>query len=402
MLGALLLIIILAALNQPILAALKKKHRFLDMKLMNWLFGYHVLFALIYYIYTKFARSDSVGYYLRSKFSYSYWFEVYQTGTGFVDWLSYPFTNYLFFTYEMMMLLFAWFGYIGFVYFYLFFRENLRFTHKLYGVNLLSLVLFLPNMHYWTASLGKGSIIFMGLAMAIYGISRIKDRKLILAFGMLVIYHVRPHIFLFMGFGIVVGILTGREKIPMLHKLSIFAASLVALILLYDDILAFAKLDSENLMESFDQFSTNRAAELAKSGSGIDTSNYPMLLKLVTFWYRPLFFDAPGVLGLIVSVENVVYVVLTAKLFQKGLFKFIKTSPTYVKTSLILFLTTSIALSGTLSNLGIIIRQKSMVMYFLLFTILVFMDYKKTIQYMRKQKLLEKQRQNVEGTTLAS
>jgi hypothetical protein len=54
---------------------------------------------------------------------------------------------------------------------------------------------------------------------------------------------------------------------------------------------------------------------------------------------------------------------------------------------MVAFLVTSLALSGPLSNLGIIVRQKSMVMYFLLFIILVFLDYKKAKKENKVQQL---------------
>jgi hypothetical protein len=245
-------------------------------------------------------------------------------------------------------------------------------------------------MHYWTASLGKGSIIFLGMGMVVYGLSRLDSRKISLILGLVIVYHVRPHVFMFLAVGILVGIFTGKEKIPFYQKFLVFAGSAVALILLYGTIISFVGLDQDNLLESFNEFSGKRSYELSKSaGSGIDISNYPVILKLLTFWFRPLFFDAPSVIGIVVSFENLLYLILTFKLFDRRFFSFIKSAPVLVKTSGIAFLATSFALSGTLSNLGLIIRQKSMVIYFLVFVILSFMDYKKNLQVeQRKRSLL--------------
>lgn len=388
MIGAIVLIVLFYFINVALLEKFKAKSPWLPIKLMQNLYWYHVLFALVYYLMTRATRSDSVGYFYNS-LGYSNWFDAYTTGTRFIHFLAYPFTNYLSFTYEMMMLLFSWFGYWGFVYFYIVFKENTKFRHKLYGYDLITLFIFLPNMHYWTASLGKGSVIFLGIAMAIYGLSRLDSRKIALIIGLVIVYHVRPHVFLFMGVGIVLGIFTGKQKIPFYQKFIVFAGSATALILMYDTILSFVGLDQDNLLESFNQFSSKRAYELSKAGSGLDTSNYPLIFKLITFWFRPLFVDSPNIIGLVVSFENVLYVYLTLKLFDRKFWSFLKSSPVLVKTSAVTFLATSFALSGTLSNLGIIIRQKSMVMYFLLFVIIAFMDYKKSLQVDRKKKILE-------------
>lgn len=394
MIGGILLIIIFYFVSQPILAKFKATHPWMSIRLFQNLYWYHILFAIIYYAFTRDARSDSKAYYLMAS-TYTNWFDAYESGTVFLHFLSYPFVKYLMFSYEMMMVLFSWFGYLGFIYFYFVFKENIRYKHKLYGFDLVVLFTFLPNMHYWTASLGKGSIIFLGIAMAIYGLSHLSTRKIALIVGLAIVYHVRPHVFLFMGVGILVGMFTGRQKIPVYQKVLVFTGAAVALILLYETILSFVGLDQENLLDSFTEFADTRAFELAKANSGIDTSQYPLILKLLTFWFRPLFFDAPSFIGIVVSFENLLYLFLTLKLINRRFLGFLKAAPALVKTSAVIFLATSFALSGTLSNLGIIIRQKSMVMYFLLFLILAFMDYlqdakmaRRNAQMLRKKPVL--------------
>lgn len=387
MIGAIFLIVLLYFITVPMLSGFKARFPWLSLSFLKNLFWYHIFFALVYYMMTRTVRSDSVAYYFLS-LRYENWFDAFTSGTVFIHFIAYPFTNYLFFSYEMTMVIFSWFGYWGFVYFYIVFKENTQFSHKLYGYDLITVIFFLPNMHYWTASLGKGAIIFLGLAMAVYGLSRFNSRKIALIIGLAIVYYVRPHVFLFMAVGIVLGIFTGKQKIPFYQKFLVLTGSAVALFLLYDTIIAFVGLDQENLIDSFNQFSTVRAYELSKNaGSGLDTSNYPLILKLLTFWFRPIFFDAPSAMGIVVSFENLIYIYLTIKLFDRNVWGFLKDASPLVKTSAVAFLATSFALSGTLSNLGIIIRQKSMVMYFLLFVIICFMDYKKNLSVSRKKRV---------------
>lgn len=385
MLGAIFLIVLLFGISLPILGVLKSGRPWFKTGLMKGLYWWHMFFAAVYYVFALFSASDSQAYYDRPQRVIEGWMSIYDTGTPFIDWVGYPFINYLGFSYEMMMVLFAWMGYLGFVYFYIFFKENLQFKHTFRGIDLVTLFIFLPNMHYWTASLGKGSIIFLGIGLAVYGLSRISTRKIALVLGMVIIYHVRPHVFLFMIVGILVGFFTGRQKIPAWQKFLVVAGAATVLALMYNQIMSFLKLDGDNLLESFDQFATSRSAELAKSNSGIDISNYPLILKLLTFWFRPLFFDAPGPVGIIVSFENLLTLYLFFKLFQKGILDFMRKGSALMKTCVVVFLATSFALSGTLSNLGIIIRQKSMVIYFLLFVIISFLDYKKVLQAARQK-----------------
>lgn len=400
MIGALVLIFFLFLINQGLFSGFEKKHRWFSKKLMNLLFLYHLFFFGVYYTYALFNNSDSKAYYERPQFSDN-WFDYFGTSTTFIDFLSWPFINLLGFNYEMMMVLFAWFGYLGFLYAYMFFRENIPLKIKVFkNFDLLLLTLFLPNMHFWTASLGKGAPIFMGLMMFAYAIKNPKSRFITLILGSVLIYFVRPHVFLFVAVGTVLGYMTGREKISFWKKALIYIGMLGGLVLAQDQILGMAGLEgSNNLVSDFENFADDRAGGLSDSGSGVDIANYPLPLKLFTFWFRPLFFDAPGILGLIVSAENLIYLLLFGKILKKDFIRFLKKSPISVKMSLVVFLLSSFALTFVMSNLGIIMRQKSMVMYFLFFVIYYYLAQKKYDRILKSKRLREKHKQSTMVTT---
>ncbi|CAM4240490.1 hypothetical protein [Gillisia hiemivivida] len=355
---------------------------------MNILFFYHLFFWLVYYLYALFNRSDSRSYYERPQNEFLNWFEHFGTSTTFIDFLSYPFINFLGFNYEMMMVFFAWLGYLGFVYAYLFFRENIPVKITVFKrFDLLTLILFFPNMHFWTASLGKGAPIFLGLMLFAYAIKNPKSRIILLILGSLLIYYIRPHVFMFVAVGTVLGYMSGKEKISFGKKLFIYIVLIGGLVLVQDTILGVAGLEgSDDLVEDFGNFSDNRSDSLSESGSGVDMSNYPLPLKLFTFWFRPLFFDAPGILGLITSVENLMYLLLFVKILKKDFITFIKNSNVVVKMSLVVFFLSSFAMTFIMSNLGIIMRQKSMVMYFAFFVIYYYLAQKKYDKILRLKK----------------
>ena len=402
MVGALALIFLLLLINQGIFSALSKRHAFFSKKLMNGLYFYHTLFLVVYYIYALFNNSDSKLYFLRPQTTVNSWFNFFGTSTTFIDFISYPFINYFNFSYEMMMVLFAWFGFLGFLYSYLFFRENIPLKVKVFReIDFLILILFLPNMHFWTASLGKGAPIFMGLMMFAYALKKPKNRWGILIFSSFIIYFIRPHVFLFVAVGTVLGYMTGREKISFGKKMLIYVGMIGGLILAQDQILGMAGLNnSEDVIADFESFSEDRSNALSSSGSGVSMASYPLPLKLFTFWFRPLFFDAPGALGLIVSVENLIYLLLFFKVFKKGFLKFLKKSPITVKMSITVFFLSSLALTFVMSNLGIIMRQKSMVMYFMFFVIYYFLAQEKYDKLIRIKKLRAKRKLQQEDSSL--
>lgn len=386
-----IIFVLLLILNKLILGSLSRKYPFLNKSLLNKLYWYHLFFFGVYAIYASYNPSDSIHYYKVSKNIGDYWIILFQPGTKFISFIATPFVQ-LGFSYLTLMLMFAWMGYIGFVYAYLIFRENINIEVKVFKrFDLLTLLLFLPNMHFWTVSLGKGSIIFMGLMLFTHAVKSPQKRLFALILGAFLVYMVRPHVMLFVLVGVMVGLLTGRDKLKLNVKVLILVISLGFLYQASTTILAVAQLDnSENVVEDFEQFSSGRAIGLSENaGSGIAMNNYPLPLKFFTFWFRPLFVDSPNILGLFSSLENLLYLLLFFKICNRRFIKFIRKSPYMVKMSAIVFLLTSFAMTFVMSNLGIIMRQKSMVMYFGFFVIYYFLANEKWLKSQRTKSLAE-------------
>ncbi len=380
--------ILFFGLNQLFFSVFEKKHAFFDKKKMNILYAYHLVFYGIYLWYAYNNASDSKNYYNEISNHNGGWLELFGTDTAFINFSSYPFYA-IGFNYEMIMLTFSWFGYLGFIYAYLFIREKIPIKITVFKkLDLLTLILFFPNMHFWTASLGKGSAIFLGLMMFTYAIANPKSRIYLLLLGSIIIFYIRPHVFMFVAVGAILGYMSGKEKIPLWQKLMVFVVMIGALVLLQDQILGVMNLqNSENLIEDFEAAAEKNSEDLSSAGSGIDMNSYPIPLKLFTFWFRPLFLDAPNILGLITSVENLLYLLLFFKILKKDFIKFIRKSPAMVKMSLVIFFTTSFAMTFVMSNLGIIMRQKTMVMYFIFFVIYYYLAEKKYNRIVRLKKL---------------
>jgi len=85
--------------NQKILKKLEREYSFFSKRKMNLLFLYHLIFGGVYYIYALSNPSDSKAYYSRTDNFKGSWFELFGTETTFIDFISYPFVNYLGFSY---------------------------------------------------------------------------------------------------------------------------------------------------------------------------------------------------------------------------------------------------------------------------------------------------------------
>ena len=177
-----------------------------------------------------------------------------------------------------------------------------------------------------------------------------------------------------------IGFVFTTKGISAPTRLLFLAGVAVAFYYIYGDVLKLVGIDEgEFISQGLDL--SGRARELTKATSGIDINSYSLPLQVFTFLYRPLFFDAPGILGLIVSFENVFYLLFTLKVLNIRGIRFLITSNFLVKTAFFSFLTVTIALAQVSGNLGLAIRQKSQVMILFMFVIISFLDKQKMIAY---------------------
>lgn len=333
------------------------------------LFWYHLFLSIVYFVYVTFNPSDSKAYYSTSLTSPT-WFELYGTSTTFIKFLAYPLIQYFSFTYEATMAFFSFIGYCGFLFFLIALKEIIKFRPTIFGYDFLKLILFLPNLHFWSSSLGKGSVIFFAIALFFWSLINPRYRLLPLLISGIIIYHVRPHIMLMMLVCYGVGFIFSTKGLPVAWRIIFLGGAAIAFFFIYKDVLTLVGIDEDQFLTQGLDLS-HRASELGKATSGVNINQYSLPLQVFTFLYRPLFFDAPGALGLFVSVENVFYLFITLYVFHRfRSWNYIFKGDYLVKGSLLSFITVSIALAQVSGNLGLAIRQKSQIMILFLFVIL--------------------------------
>ena len=357
-----IIILILLLINSYLVKYVSQNFKVNSQGFLWTLFFFHFIISIGYLFYTLSSRSDSVSYFLRTSETSS-WFKLYETGTRFVGFFSWPFINVLDLSYYSMMIFFSFLGYLGILLFYIVIKENVTTTKNVF-INLapIELVFLLPNLHFWTSSLGKGSLIFFGIGLFIFGLSRFNKRILPLLLGSYLIFMVRPHILLSIIVAIIMGIFLTNKGIKPFFKWMIFITAIFIFYYLSGSVLQFTDVDSLDITSS--SVLSHRASELSHSDSGIDINNYNLFFKLFTFWFRPLFVDGLGILGFMASIENAFCLFMAFVVVRYVIVKWADWNG-FFKISIFIFLLGSFILAQVSGNLGIALRQKSQFMPFL-------------------------------------
>lgn len=341
-----------------------KDHRILDL-----LFFYHMLISFVFYLYSSFNPADARMYWsIAKQINWDTLVNLMLSGksaSNSIYFINYIPAKLLDLTYFSGTMLYGVVGYLAIVFLYLSLKKLFPLLSHFNKVKILNLsifpsILFLPNFHFWSSAIGKDTILFFCISISIYALLTLKRNWTLLILSILLSYLIRPHILLMFvaGFGFAFII---KSKLLHFQKVVIILVGLIFFLPLLSSVLEFANIDDASI-ESFTEFSDSKSRVLSKghTDSAIDLGSLPYPLQVLTFLYRPLFFDANGALGLVTSAENLVWLVLSINFFANRPLKTLKNSNLIVLGAFMFWLLGALAFAPSMSNLGIIVRQRNM------------------------------------------
>lgn len=352
---------------------------------------YHILIGF-YYGWFAFGTDTSFYWNLGDKFrifNFESWWDAYGTHNYFVFFINYPFSRLLGLNFWTGTFLYSSVSAWAFILLFLAGQDLFKNSKiRISGVSIWPALLLLPSLHFWSSGIGKDSLIFLFLAMFFYGIRDLRKYVVLVGISSLLLYHVRPHIAFIVLLSSSIMLLLD-SKLHFSYKLIFFSLAIVGFVFIYDEVLKFLKIEELNADSIEGLFSTT-SGNLSYGRSFVDMSGYPYPLKVFTFLYRPLFFDAHNFSSFLNSVENLISLILTITVFSKvNPIKGYQNSPNAIKIMLLTFIMATIAFAGALSNFGIMVRMKNMTFIYLLFFLVYIYDdflYQKYLRLVKRQK----------------
>ncbi|WBL41298.1 hypothetical protein PBT90_11075 [Algoriphagus halophytocola] len=371
---------------------------------LHYLLAYHIFFSFFFTWYIINYGGDSQGYWklgmeqvlIKGEVT---WFSYFGEGTTFILWLCYIPSQLMGLSYLTGNILFGALGFIGIRYIYVMTAALFPTNYEVFGIPLFPTVFYFLNLHFWTAGVGKDAICFWGIAWFLFAIQEYKGRWWQAVIALFFIYLSRPH----MGQAIVSGaglaILMGSE-VKLGYKIALSSLAAVGAVLLLPSTLETLRIEELSL-ESLETMSGVRSAGLntRNVGSGFALQSYPWPLKLFTYMFRPLFFDAHNFVSFFSSFENLLYLYLSFFIYRNWTPEAIRDMPLFIKAGMITFIPVTLAFMNALSNTGIIMRMKNMTMiYFLLFCFfLIAYNKKLRIQQVKEKVRYYKQREAIKA-----
>jgi hypothetical protein len=220
-------------------------------------------------------------------------------------------------------------------------------------------LLFIPSLHFWTASIGKDGPLVLASAMAVWAAMRFWRRIIVFGLAVTMMMLFRPHIALVaMGAVSIAALLDTRSRASV--RVMLLVATLAATWLVSSTVQATFAVDVTSSESLGNFFATQSdAVQRMETESEVIAASYPM--KLISLLFRPFFFDAGGALGAVASFENLLMLLMIGALAFRirdtvALFK----NVFFLRFALIFTVALTLLLAYVYYNVGLGLRQRSM------------------------------------------
>lgn len=359
-----LIIVISSILILNIIGAKNKK----DLIYITVIYIWHTLFAFLYYMSTiPEGDADSNMYYRTAYTGYNIQLEF---GTHFIRYLTSWIIRLTDSSYLNATLIYNLIGSLGLVLFYLSLKKFLKSLPWYWG-----LILFLPSISYWSSAIGKDAVSFLSICTLVYAVTTANRKTPLYIISIFLMLMVRPHV-AFMIVASYVFYFIVQSKVHLVFKLTALPILTIGALILLNLTTEYVGIDETSTSGVVDYYDSTQGAN-NKGGGGIDTSSMSLPVKLFSYMFRPLPFEAHSAITLIASIENSILLLTFIFLMytSKSKLKLLVVDKRLWLTTYIIF--TSIMLSYGLSNLGIAARQKWMFMPILIYLLIETYYYNK-------------------------
>ena len=326
---------------------------------------------------------DAAGYYLYTgvhRFGIS--------GTDLIFTITYFLKNVLNLSIYSSALIFAFIGNIGILAFYAIIKDRFKNIRLVTSIKFMTtLLIFFPTINLWTSAISKDAITFTCINLIIYSLIKIRARILVLIVSIILFSLVRPYVGIVTIISLILAF-SGKVDLSFYWKFLIRILSISGLIFISIIVeQKFLQLGNLNASEFADKIDFYQQIT-AEGNNAVDLQSLNFPLKLFTFMFRPLIFEANELFSYIMSFENVILLSIFVYPFIRIIktFKLIKIEVDSKIIFLSIFLSSTwIMFSFTVANLGTANRYKLMFLPALVYLLLSFSGTEKRFNYKKDQ-----------------
>ena len=317
----------------------------------------HLLATVVYFDYVQTHAADTAMYYNDPLGWYG---GEFQFNTYAVIWIVQTLKLLFGGSYFDYFLLFQAFGFWGIA-------MLMRVIEEIYQElgteqpTLSYLLLFLPGLHFWTAAIGKDALLFLASAMAVWAAMLVHRRFLVMAAAIALMVLIRPHVALVAVAALAMAAFFDPRTKPHI-KAVLLVAALAGFGVVAGTVQSTFRVDVTNVDSVSDFLATkNEVFGEIEGGTAVVGASLPV--RILSLLFRPLFFDAEDLFGLVASFENLFLVFAVGTILVRFRTSFALSRQIFFLRFSLLFAGGLILMLGWVYyNVGLGLRQKMMMM----------------------------------------
>lgn len=334
------------------------------------LIAYHLVFLYIFNHYLSLNGGDANLYWFQTSATDGYtWSQLFFYGNRLMCWFNYPFAVLLRLPIWVGHVLYGFIGLLGIFQFYKLLKSIVGESLVIQGYNVLPLVVFMPNLHFWTAGISKEVLCFYAITTIFLQIQIKQVKSLAFFASCALLVGLRPHVALLLITAIGVVYLW---RVPLSRKRKytyslLFTILIIALYLLVCNMMHINPFDWERWLLN----NKNWRDSFIGSGSYVSITTWNFPYQFFSFYFRPLFYDIHHLYSWILSIENLgllgLYLVATFQLIRHRIFK---TKNILISGMVLLNILACLVYMQRYAGLGIFVRTKVMFQPFMVIALL--------------------------------
>jgi hypothetical protein len=342
----------------------------------NLIYFYHTIFMFLRYYYGENNPDDAPSYYLWATTDIFY--EISIKSHFYLIYLVRFLNLTLGFNYIQICLIFNIIGSIGLIFLVSIlqniFYKNYTNTDRLI---ILFLILF-PSLNFYTSSIGKDAIIITASSMFLYSILRINNRILLFIFSIVIITVIRPYVGFFIFFAFMIFYVLNIFKFHFI--LNSFILFFIALSFTFGSSTFLTEYNIKfNNIDFIYQFIESRQNSYQQSNTYTNLQEMFFLFRPISYLFRPFIFEVNNPLMLVAGLENLfllfVFCYYILRINIKNIFNNKDLQFIFIFSTVFL-----IFLSNVTPVLGMAVRQKWMILIFMIYLLIALSKNSKNIK----------------------
>ena len=226
-------------------------------------------------------------------------------------------------------------------------------------VTILFLAVTVPSVGLWGGAIGKDAFAVLGTALFCWALCRRNIKIWPIVLGVFLMMIVRPHIGILMLAAISAATIAAKDLGAQL-RLPLLVAAGFAIFIVLPSLLLYVGVDADFLTQDVFEIVESSGDRFGETGSFIPIVDMPIPLRLFSYVFRPLPFEAASLVQLVGAAQNTIILILFLYFVTRNSLAG-AWSRNFGGVAMLLFVMAAwILLANVTPNLGIAARQKQM------------------------------------------